>query len=226
DQRIHALWIGRRDGHIDLAERRLRQSVGRREMRPGLAVVVREVHAATRAAAQLGPGAHAELPGAGEHGVGMAGIDAEPAATGLFIDEQRLLPGLATIGGAEHATFLLRRRAGTFGAHQHVVGVLRVDDDPRDAAGLRQPHVLPCRATIGGLVDAVADNVARTNRPGLAGAYPYRIVVGGRNRYRADRGRVLLVEDGLEGMPAVRRFPQPTRRRAEVVRRVVTGNSC
>src|SRR6185437_8463355 len=52
---------------------------------------------------QLGPGAHAELPGAGEHGVGVSWIHAESAAAGFPVHEQRLLPALAAVGGAEHA---------------------------------------------------------------------------------------------------------------------------
>ncbi len=224
DQCVHALRIGRRDGYVDLAERRFRKSVRGRQMRPCLAVVVRDVHAAARAAAQLGPRAHAELPGAGEHGVGIAWIHAEPATAGFLIDEQRLLPAPAAIGGAEHAAFALRRRAGTFGAHQHVVGVLRVDEDARDASRFRQAHVLPGRATVGGFVHPVADNVAGADRPRLAGAHPHRIVVGRRNRDGANRGRVLPVENRFEGMPAVGGLPQTTRGRTEVIRRVVAGN--
>src|SRR5262249_50665052 len=104
------------------------------------------------------------------------------------------------------------------------VRVLRVDDDPDDALGLLEPHVRPGLATVGGLVDAVADR-DRVPRPGLAAADPDRLRVRRSVGDRADTLHRLLVEDRLEGRPAVERLPHAARRRADEEERLAIDDA-
>src|SRR5690606_31547586 len=119
DQGVDALGVGRRDGDIGLAVRGLRQAVV--QLRPGDAVVVRDVDAAAGTVAVLRPGTLRDLPGAGNQGIGVGRIHAQAGAAGVRVDEQRALPGLAAVGGAEHAALLLRARGPADGADEHVV---------------------------------------------------------------------------------------------------------
>src|SRR6185312_8720575 len=223
DQGVDPLWIGWGDGHVDLAQGRFRQALV--QPGPGHAVVARGEYAAARTAAVLLPGALGDLPGAGKEYVRVVRVHAQAGAAGILVDEQRAFPGLAAVGGAEHAALLLRRRSTPQRAHEHVVGIARVDHDARDASGFRQAHVLPVLAGIGGLVHAVTDHVAWTDHPWLAGTHPDRIGIGRRDRKRADRRHVLVVEDGDVGVAAIGGLPQAARCRAQVIRGVVAGDA-
>ena len=100
-----------------------------------------------------------------------------------------------------------------------------MDDDAADAAGFGEAHVLPGLAGVGGLVDAVAHDVARTDHPRLAGAGPHDVRIGRRERQRANRLHRLVVEHRLERRAAVGGFPDAARGGAEVVRRRIAGNA-
>ena len=100
-----------------------------------------------------------------------------------------------------------------------------MDDHAPDPPGVGEADVVPGLAGIGGLVDAVSHDVARTNHPGFAGSGPDRVRIGRRDRERADGLYVLRVEDRFEGLPAVDRLPDAARRRAGVVRVGIVGNA-
>ena len=78
------------------------------DVRPGVAAVVRNIDAATRAAAQFGVGMHHNFPGARKHGSRILRIHGETRAACVFVDEQNPLPVLAAVGRAIDATLLLR----------------------------------------------------------------------------------------------------------------------
>src|SRR5438094_110328 len=70
-------------------------------------------------------------------------------------------------------------------ADVHRVGRTGVDQDLGDVLGVRQPHVGPVVAAVGGLVDAIADRHAVAH-PRFPGADPDHLGVGGIDRDRPD----------------------------------------
>ena len=100
-------------------------------------------------------------------------------------------------------------------ADEHAVGVRRVDRDAAERGAVRQAHVLPGRAVVGRLVDAVAEvGEAAAGRVGLAGAGPQRAV--GRLGDRAHRLHVRVGPDRRPVRAAVRALPDAAAgRRAE-----------
>src|SRR6185437_9810512 len=128
------------------------------------------------------------------------------------IDEERPGPRLTAVGRLEDTAVLLRTRREPDRAREHDVRVGRVDDDAREAAGVGQAHVLPGRAGVGGLVDAVAGHVAVADDPRFARTDPDRVVVGRRDGDGTDGLHRLVVEHWDHGLPAVSRFPHAARR--------------
>src|SRR6185437_5354551 len=150
-----------------------------RQFRPVLARVVRHVDAAAGTAAELAPRVHRDLPLTREERVGIVRVHREARAAGVLVHEEDALPRRAAVGRLEDAALLLRRGDASDRARINDVGVGRVDDDAADAARLLEPGVLPRHAGVGGLVDAVAHDVAVADDPGFAGPGPHLVVVGG-----------------------------------------------
>ena len=223
NQGVHPLRIRRRDCDINLAHRRLGHPVG--DLRPLRAAVVRDVHPAARAAAQLRPRVLLHLPRSCEERVGIALIHREPRAARLLIDKQDALPCCAAVDGLEHATLFLRAGQSALGADEYDVRVRGMDQDARDAACFRQAHVLPGRAGVRRLVDAVTDDVDVADHPRLAGADPDDLRVGVCYRNAADGRDGLVVENRVVGVAAIRGLPESTGRRTEVVRVGISWNS-
>src|SRR6185437_5691126 len=191
-ERVHALPVGRRDRDFDLADGSMGQALGK--ARPREAAIVGGIDAAAAAAAELGPGVLLDRPHAGQHGVGMLGIEGQAGATGPRIHVQHALPVGAAVVGAVDALLALAGEVA-FGADPHDVRVGGVHQDASDAAAIFQAHVLPRRAGIGGFVHAVAFDIAGADDPGLAGADPDGVGIGGGQGERADGGNILVVKD-------------------------------
>ena len=104
-------------------------------------------------------------------------------------------------------------------------GFDRVDQDAADPAGLGEPQMLPRRAGVDRLVDAVAHHVAVADGPWLASAGPDDLGIGRRDGERADRLHGLLVEDRREGLARIDRLPHAARRGAGIVGRRVTRDA-
>src|SRR5450432_1185594 len=149
NQRIGALGIAGRNGHVDLAERRFGHPVAL-YLLPGVAAVVSDVDAAAGSAAQHRVGVHHHVPGAGEQDVGVLGVHGEAGAAGVGVDEQHAVPGLAAILGAEYAALLLRPGEAAGGAGVGNVGIGGMGEDPADAPGLDKAHIGPGLPGIGG----------------------------------------------------------------------------
>ena len=207
-----------------LPTRRLRQPL-LRHAGPGGAAVAGRVDAAARPAAEHRPRVHLDLPGAGDQHLGVPGIHRQAGAAGVGIDEQTAVPGATAVGGLEHAPLLLRTRRAAERAGVHDVRDRWVDDDAADAAGLVEAHARPRRAGIGGLVDAVANDVAGPDHPCLAGAGPDDVGVGRRDGKGADCGDTLAVEDGSEGRAAVGGLPHAAGRGAGIVDRGIARDT-
>src|SRR6185437_13712292 len=104
-ERVHALAVGRRDRDFDLADGSMGQALGK--ARPREAAIVGGIDAAAAAAAELGPGVLLDRPHAGQHGVGMLGIEGQAGATGPRIHVQHALPVGAAVVGAVDALLAL-----------------------------------------------------------------------------------------------------------------------
>src|SRR5262249_42458733 len=127
---------------------------------------------------------------------------------GLLVDVEDLLPVLAAVGRLENAAVLAVAVQPAERADVDDVRVLGVNGDAADLEGLRQTHVLPSLAAVGGLVDAVAvgDGVARVV---LAGPDPDDVPVRLGDGDVADGNGAFPVELVLEGDAVVRRLEQP-----------------
>src|SRR3569833_2229732 len=147
DQRIHTAGVGWSDCYIDLAYRLRGQAMCRNTL-PVLATIMRDKHAAPGTATVFAPGIHLDLPGSGEDRPGILRVHRQAGATGIRVDKQLMLPGLATIAGMIDATLLLRRRQATERADINAVGVCGIYQDATDAAAVLQPHVGPGLASI------------------------------------------------------------------------------
>ncbi len=98
---------------------------------------------------------------------------------------------------------------------EDVVRILRVDRQLGDLLAVGQAAVRPGESAVAGAVDAVADRQVRPAQP-LAARHVDDGGVGGRDRDRADRLRLLLIEDRLPGAPGVAGLPDATVDRADV----------
>src|SRR5690349_4722204 len=155
----------------------------------------------------------------------MLHVYRESRATGVLIDEQDALPRLSTVRRAVYASFLLRAGDAPERTDVNDVRIRRMHDDASDAAGLVEPHVLPRRAGVRREVDTVAHDVGVADRPRLAGARPHHVRIGRSDCERADGLHLHRIEDGAEGRAAIARFPDPTRRGAEVPDPRIAGNA-
>jgi hypothetical protein len=133
-----------------------------------------------------------------------------------------LLPGAPAVGGLEDAAVPALRPQRSLGRHPDHVGVLGVDDDPRDVLGVLQAHVLPVGPAVPASVDPVSPaDVASAHV--LAGADPDHVRVGRIDGDAADRVNALLVEEGSPGGARVHRLPDPSRAHRHVPDRAVLG---
>src|SRR5262249_16418342 len=156
------------------------------------------------------PALATEVPHAGEEDVGVLRIHREARAARretLALEDMR--PPLASVGRLVDAAIraVAPELAGNAGVDD--VAVLRVNEDADDALRLGEPHVLPRRAAVGRLVDAVTDR-HRVARPRLARADPHRVVTRRIDSDRANRLDLLVIEDRLERRRAVDRLPDAT----------------
>jgi len=156
-----------------------------------------------------------QLPHAGEEHARIVRIHGDVRAAGVLVDEQHAVPRSAAVGRSEDAALRLRAVRVAERAGEDDVGVLRVDDHARDAAGPIEAHARPRFAGVGRLVDAIADRDVASDEC-LAGAGPDRVRIAGRNRQRANRLDVLIVEDRIPVGAGVAGFPDAARGRADV----------
>ena len=95
------------------------------------------------------------------------------------------------------------------------VGVARVDEDPADVLGLREPHVRPGLAAVEALVDAVAEADV-TAADVLARPDPDRFRIGRIDGDAADGIRPLAIEDRRPGRAGVLGLPYAARADGDV----------
>src|SRR5258708_40344960 len=99
----------------------------------------------------------------------------------------------AAIGGTEDSTVLLRSSGAAKHAGKNDVRICWMHDDVADSSRLRQSHVGPGLAGVGGLINSVAHHVAIADYPRFASSGPHDSRVRRRDRQRTDRcGRLLV----------------------------------
>src|SRR5205807_6158417 len=102
DQRVDDIGIRAGNGDTDAAERALGHAVAFDAL-PGGAVVVRTVEAVLAAATVERPRRAVAFPHRGEEDVRILRIEDDVDAAGAVVEVESLLPGLASIAGAENA---------------------------------------------------------------------------------------------------------------------------
>src|SRR3954462_8562537 len=108
-----------------------------------------------------------------------------------------MLPGPAAVARVINAAVLLGRCQSAERTDIDAVGVGRIYQDATDAAALRQPHVGPGLSAVARLVHTIAGHVDVADRPGLAGSGPDGFRLRRSHGHRADRCRLLVIEDRI-----------------------------
>ena len=208
DRGVDDARVDGRDRQADLADVALGQAHG--ELAPGLAAVLALVDA------RLGPAAHerrdapAPLVGRGVEDVRVRGVELDRRDARVLGDLEDERPGLAAVRGLVEAALAARRPERPLGRDEDDVRIARVDQDPADVLGLREPHVRPGLAAVRAPVDAVAEaDVAPADV--LARAHPDGLRVRRVERDAADRVRRLGVEHRRPGRAGVLRLPDAAR---------------
>jgi hypothetical protein len=168
------------------------------------------------AAADQQPGLAARLPERGVEHVWIRRVHHELDRARRVISKEDFLPGLAAVGGLEHAAFGIRRPDVAERGHVRHVRVARIEHDARDLLRLLEPDVLPRLAGVGGLPHSVAVRHVAANRI-LAAADPDYIGILLVDGNGADAAAEVGVAHRYGGLAAVGGFPDTTARGAEVV---------
>ena len=220
DHGIDDVGVGGGDGDTDPPQRPRREALVRLRCLPGPAgpPVGGDIEAAARRlvrtlpAGAEGPALAPEVPQGREQLVRVLRVDGQGrAARGQVRTLQDLAPGHAAVGGLVEAPVggIAPQPSGDAGIDR--VGIARVDDDLRDPLRVRQAHVLPGVAAVGGLVDAVADGDGVAG-PGLPRTHPVGVRMVGIEGDGPDGLHRLSVEDRGEGGAPVPGLPHPAGR--------------
>src|SRR5436853_3078473 len=223
DHRVDAPRVGARDRDMDAPEYARGQAVAR-QVGPARAAVARAVQAAPRTAAREVPWQPSCLPERGVHDARVVRIEADIDRAGLLVLVEDLAPGLAAVRAADHAALAGGAEGMAEGRDASDIGILRVDDQRADLAGVPEADVAPGPAAVDRLVDAIAvRHVAARGR--LPGADIDDVRIGGRDGERAHgRDRCSVGQRPPRGAP-VRRLPDSPRDRTEIKGIGLAGNA-
>ena len=208
--------LRRRDGHADLALDSLGQPLVVADLGPGVASVGGFEKAAVGPAAGERPEIAAGLPDGGVEQAGVVGVHGQIHRTGLGAAVEHLFPGASAVLGAVDTPFRVGAEGVAQGSHVDQVGIVRMDPDFADMAGLLESQVGPGLAGVGGLVDPVPIGNVQANG-GFAGAGVDDVGVRGGHRQGADGGGVEeAVGDVLPVGAAVGGFPHSAGHGSEI----------
>src|SRR5205807_1576615 len=172
------------------------------EFLPGESAIYGAKDAARGAAAFQHPGMALHGPQTGEKDQGIIGVHDQRADAGGVVDKQGLLPGLAAIGGAKDAALSVGSPDMPQNTHDNDVGVVRINHDVGDLAGISKSHEFPGGPGIGREVDPFAgDQIVAGIR--LARPHPHQIGIGGGQGNRANGDSSFFFKDGLPGESAI-----------------------
>src|SRR3974390_1223978 len=100
------------------------------QLPPGEAAISRFVEPATRAAAVEDPRLAAHLPQRCVHNTGVLRVKRNVDGAGVLVLVEDLLPGLATVRGAEEAALGVGAPGVSECGNQYHVGIVWINDDP------------------------------------------------------------------------------------------------
>src|SRR5581483_4055091 len=103
-------------------------------MFPRSSAIGRAIKTASRSAARHAPGGAPRLPESRKDDVRIVGIEGDVDAAGVFVLVKNLLPGLASVGGAENAALGIRAVGMSQRSDKHDIGIRGVDDHLADGA--------------------------------------------------------------------------------------------
>ncbi len=189
----------------DSSERAVRDAVALHP-RPRVAAVGRLPDAAARAAAVHAARGAAPLVGGCVDDLAVRRVHRQIVRSGVVVDLQHLLPGLAAVGGLVDAALTARSPQAARRRDEDDVVVARVDGDAMDVLGGPEAHVDVGLAPVGRLVDAVAPRGALAVVR-FAGAHPHQVGVRLRDGDVANRHQALILELGRERRAGVRGLP-------------------
>src|ERR1700688_853239 len=102
-------------------------------------------------------------------------------------------------------------------ADDHDIGVVRIDDNGTNVAGLLEPDVHPRRTCVSRFVHAVTERL-------LAGSDVNNVGIGGRESHGTDGRDMLIIEGGIPNAAAIGRLPYSASRCAHVIDCGISGN--
>src|SRR6188472_4027461 len=135
--------------------------------------------------------------------------------TGVLVFRENFGPRFPAVAGSKNSTFLIWTKGMSKCGDEDNVGIVWMDDERADLAGIAQSDIFPVLSRIHRLVNAGAVGCVSANR-GLAGADVDGVVIRRRHRNRADGGNVLLIEDRCPIRTAIQCFPYPASDRAKI----------
>ena len=123
---------------------------------------------------------------------------------------------LATVARAKDSALLIRAKRVTQRRYENHVLISRIDYDRADLPRIFQPNVVPRFAAVDRFKDSGAVRRIAANRR-FARADINHVVIGWRNRNRADRRNGCFVEKRSPICAAVSRLPHAARDRTEII---------
>src|SRR6185437_8946673 len=212
--RVHDVFAVPIHRQPDPPQRSARQAAAREPL-PGLAAVGGFPNSAPRPApvhAALRP---PPLEGRGIEHLGVGHGQRQVIRARVFVPGQHVLPCRSAVGRLVDAAVAARPEQRSLRRHPHRVVVVGRYHHPVDVVGVREPHVLPRAAAVGGFPYPVAPGNAL---PVVAfpRSQPHQVRVALRHRHRAHRHQPVVLELRRERAAPVRRLPQPPVRRGDI----------
>src|SRR5581483_4913994 len=222
EKRIDALRIARGDREADAAYGRCGQSFA--QPLPGLAAIGRAPDSRAGTAVIERPRPPAGLPGGREEHLAVAGLHRDVDRAGVIVNVERLTPALAAVERHEHSAIGVRPPCVPQCCNDHVIGVVRIDDDAADLADVRETHGPPGLAGIRRQISACAGkHVVADVR--FARTHPDDVGIRGCNGDRADGARLFVLEDRLPVQAAVGGLEYAPATCADVVDERIAGDA-
>ena len=222
DGRIHDVGVAAEDVEADSPHRTLGKAVA--QLPPGAPTVDGLVDPAMGTPAVEAPRTASALIGRGIQHLGIGRVHRQIDRAGVLIQAEHVLPVPSAVDRHEHSTLRVCTPQVSERGYVDDIGILRVDDDAADVVRLAKPHVLPCPAAVGRLVDAIAPRGA-LSVVGFARANPDDVVICRVDGHVADGHRGLAVKDVHPGVASVHGLQEAARSRRGVEdRRILLVN--
>src|SRR5260370_36391439 len=138
------------------------------------------------------------LPQSGINNVGIPGIDAHVVTAGVFVLEQHLIEGGATIGGAEDSALGVGAVWMSQDGDKEPFGVSGIHIDVGDHLRIAESQVSPRLSAVGGSIYAVAGGEVRAY-DSRAGTDVDGVGIGRRHGDRANRAGGFVIEAARPG---------------------------